>query len=418
MTTTPTHPGRAHRARTLPDRHDRRGVHDPVRDPRPARRDRMGIAGHDHEMTDLSPAGLDARADARPDARCRRSTAPPRPTTIDQITLAAMRERLGLRARAARRGRVPAVPQQHRVARSRTCATSSTSCRPTPSRRGRTSRPGSTRCRSRSTATSSRCGSPRAPARSPRSARSRRPPARPPSWPTRRRRSSPRSSRATPWTRSSTSRPRARWCAPSSSTARPRPAARTRRSRRSCATSSRRRRPQADAAGRERYALWSRAFLGATVDLEETYQWGLEELARVVAEQEAVAAQIAGPGATVAQAVACSTRTPSRTLHGTDALQAWMQETSDAAIEALDGTHFDIPVPCCTPRVPDRPDAERRHLLHGPERRLQPPGPHVVVGAAGGHHVQHLAREDDRLPRGRPGPSPADRPGGAPSARR
>lgn len=101
--------------------------------------------------------------------------------------------------------------------------------------------------------------------------------------------------------------------------------------------------PASDAAGRERYALWSRQFLGATVDLDETYQWGLEELARVVAEQEAVAAQIAGPGATVADAVAVLDADPSRLLTGTDALQAWMQETADAAIEALDGAHFDIP---------------------------------------------------------------------------
>src|SRR5665647_1707595 len=42
---------------------------------------------------------------------------------------------------------------------------------------------------------------------------------------------------------------------------------------------------------------------GAGADLEETYTWGLAELARVVAEQEAVAAQIAGPGATVEQAI-------------------------------------------------------------------------------------------------------------------
>src|SRR5699024_2483259 len=58
--------------------------------------------------------------------------------------------------------------------------------------------------------------------------------------------------------------------------------------------------PAEDAAGRERYALWSRYFLGARVDLEETYAWGLDELARVTAEQEAVARQIAGPGATIA----------------------------------------------------------------------------------------------------------------------
>ncbi|WP_182113358.1 MULTISPECIES: DUF885 domain-containing protein [unclassified Actinotalea] len=103
--------------------------------------------------------------------------------------------------------------------------------------------------------------------------------------------------------------------------------------------------PQADAFGRERYALWSRYFLGARVDLDETYRWGLEELDRVIAEQEAVAAQIAGDGASVADAVAVLDQDPARVLHGNDALQAWMQETSDAAVAALNGVHFDIPEP-------------------------------------------------------------------------
>ena len=103
--------------------------------------------------------------------------------------------------------------------------------------------------------------------------------------------------------------------------------------------------PEADAAGRDRYALWSQYFLGATVDLEETYTWGLAELARVVAEQEAVAAQIAGPGATVEQAITVLDAEPGRVLDGKDALQAWMQTTADAAIVALDGVHFDIPEP-------------------------------------------------------------------------
>jgi uncharacterized protein (DUF885 family) len=106
--------------------------------------------------------------------------------------------------------------------------------------------------------------------------------------------------------------------------------------------------PTADAVGRDRYELWSRYFLGATVDLEETYAWGLEELARVVAEQEAVARQIAGPGTGIAEAVAALDADPARTLHGTQALRDWMQVTSDAAIAALDGTHFDIPEPVHT----------------------------------------------------------------------
>ena len=39
---------------------------------------------------------------------------------------------------------------------------------------------------------------------------------------------------------------------------------------------------------------------------------------------------------------------PTLTLHGTAELRAWMQETSDAAIAALNGTHFDISVPVQT----------------------------------------------------------------------
>ena len=100
-----------------------------------------------------------------------------------------------------------------------------------------------------------------------------------------------------------------------------------------------------DGVGRERYELWSRYFLGAVVDLDETYEWGCEELARVTAEQNAVAARLYGPGTTPAEAMARLDADPARQLHGTDALQAWMQETSDRAVAELADTHFDIPEP-------------------------------------------------------------------------
>src|SRR5690606_23286081 len=48
-----------------------------------------------------------------------------------------------------------------------------------------------------------------------------------------------------------------------------------------------------DAVGRELYALSSRRFLGAVIDLDETYEWGREELARMIAEQTAIANEIA-----------------------------------------------------------------------------------------------------------------------------
>lgn len=101
--------------------------------------------------------------------------------------------------------------------------------------------------------------------------------------------------------------------------------------------------PADDAVGRDRYALWSRYFVGADVDLDETYEWGLEELARMAAEQDEVIREIAGPGAAMADAVAVLDGDPARKLHGKEALREWMQATAEAAITALNGVHFDIP---------------------------------------------------------------------------
>ncbi|MHA7180661.1 DUF885 domain-containing protein [Arthrobacter sp. MDB2-24] len=100
--------------------------------------------------------------------------------------------------------------------------------------------------------------------------------------------------------------------------------------------------PEKDAVGRERYALMSRLFLGSAVDLEETYAWGVEELDRVIAEQEAVANEIR-EGASIEEAIRILDEDPARQLQGTDALQAWMQELSDRAVDAMAGVHFDIP---------------------------------------------------------------------------
>ncbi len=99
-----------------------------------------------------------------------------------------------------------------------------------------------------------------------------------------------------------------------------------------------------DAVGRELYSLMSRRFLGATIDLDETYEWGKEELARMVEEQTRIANEIL-PGASVEEAIAHLEKDESRKLHGRDALKAWMQQLSDTAVDELSRTHFDIPEP-------------------------------------------------------------------------
>lgn len=130
---------------------------------------------------------------------------------------------------------------------------------------------------------------------------------------------------------------------------------------------------ETDAVGRELYALNSRRFLGATIDLDETYEWGREELARMVAEQTAIAHEIL-PGASVEEAVAHLEADPSRKLVGTEALQQWMQETSDRAVAELGATHFDIPEAIRTLECMIAPTQEGGIYYTGPTDDFSRPG--------------------------------------------
>ncbi|WP_337006164.1 MULTISPECIES: DUF885 domain-containing protein [unclassified Microbacterium] len=130
---------------------------------------------------------------------------------------------------------------------------------------------------------------------------------------------------------------------------------------------------EVDAVGRELYALNSRRFLGATIDLDETYEWGREELARMVAEQTAIANEIL-PGASVEEAVAHLEADPARKLVGTDALQKWMQETSDRAVAELGASHFDIPEQIRTLECMIAPTQEGGIYYTGPTDDFSRPG--------------------------------------------
>jgi len=99
-----------------------------------------------------------------------------------------------------------------------------------------------------------------------------------------------------------------------------------------------------DAVGRDAYAVFARSALGTSVDLEETYLWGQDELARVNDEQRSTAKQIR-PGASLPEAMEHLDADPTRRLSGTEDLLAWMQRTSDVAIATLADTQFDIPAP-------------------------------------------------------------------------
>jgi uncharacterized protein (DUF885 family) len=99
--------------------------------------------------------------------------------------------------------------------------------------------------------------------------------------------------------------------------------------------------PQTDPVGTERYAVRLRYYLGADVDLQETYDWGVSEVERLLAEGTHVARSLGAE--TVAEAVELLEHDPARLVHGAEAFRDWMQATSDEAVAALGGSHFDIP---------------------------------------------------------------------------
>ena len=99
---------------------------------------------------------------------------------------------------------------------------------------------------------------------------------------------------------------------------------------------------ETDAVGIDRYRLASRQFVGTTVDLAETYEWGKQELARIEQLQRETAERIR-PGASVKEAMAVLDADPTYQISGIESLRTWMQERADEAISSLDGTHFEVP---------------------------------------------------------------------------
>ncbi|MFE2638836.1 DUF885 domain-containing protein [Streptomyces scopuliridis] len=110
-----------------------------------------------------------------------------------------------------------------------------------------------------------------------------------------------------------------------------------------------------DTVGRERYARWSRFFNGTDLDLDEAYAYGWSEYHRLRAEMTTEAEKIL-PGADPWEALAHLDEHGEH-IEGVDEVRVWLQKLMDEAIDALDGTHFEL--------------AERVRRV---ESRIAPPG--------------------------------------------
>ena len=99
-----------------------------------------------------------------------------------------------------------------------------------------------------------------------------------------------------------------------------------------------------DGVGEARYELCSRDFLGLKVDFDEYYRWGEDEVARIENASAAIAAQLR-PGLTVAQTKQSLDADEAYLLPSLDAMRAWMYSKASGAIADLNGRDFDIPEP-------------------------------------------------------------------------
>ncbi|MDW8805661.1 DUF885 domain-containing protein [Streptomyces scabiei] len=96
--------------------------------------------------------------------------------------------------------------------------------------------------------------------------------------------------------------------------------------------------------GRERYGRLVRYFTGSDLDLDEAYAYGWAEFHRLLGEMRQEAAKIL-PGARTPWEALAHLDEHGRHIEGVDEVRAWLQSLMDEAIEALDGTHFDLAEP-------------------------------------------------------------------------
>lgn len=130
-----------------------------------------------------------------------------------------------------------------------------------------------------------------------------------------------------------------------------------------------------DGIGPDRHALARRRWLGMETDAAETYAWGWQEVRRIDDEIRRVGERIL-PGGSPAEVRALLDTDPARAVHGEDALRGWLQQLMDEARDFLvSGGHFDIPesIRACEAMIAP-PGGAAAMYYTGPSEDLSRPG--------------------------------------------
>lgn len=99
---------------------------------------------------------------------------------------------------------------------------------------------------------------------------------------------------------------------------------------------------ESDAVGRERYVRAADFFLGITLDPEETYSWGWDEVHRLRAEMKLTAAEI-DPEKSIEEVIELLDTDPDRAEPSHQAFAEFVERIQADAVEKLAGEHFDVP---------------------------------------------------------------------------
>ncbi len=131
---------------------------------------------------------------------------------------------------------------------------------------------------------------------------------------------------------------------------------------------------EVDGVGADRYGLLARGFLGAEIDLDEAYAWAWDELGRLETEMVAECARIR-PGASIAETVEFLDTESDLVIEGEDELRVWLQDLMDTAMSDLAAHHFDIAEPLRTIEAMIAPPGGAAAMYYtGPSEDFSRPG--------------------------------------------
>jgi uncharacterized protein (DUF885 family) len=131
---------------------------------------------------------------------------------------------------------------------------------------------------------------------------------------------------------------------------------------------------ESDAVGRERYVRAADFFLGITIDPEETYRWGWEEVHRLRAEMKETAAEI-DPDRSIEEVIELLDTDPDRATPSHEKFAEFVEKIQAEAVDQLAGEHFDVPEELRKISVNIAPgDGALGAWYHGPSEDMRRPG--------------------------------------------